>query len=231
MQYAASVSRDAVELKHEVCTYLQQYVPPAATSAIDPHAILAHFPIKTFLTTNYDDFMMRALRQETWGRKSPVSRISTWWDVAVDEPPIDKPTDVEPLIYHLHGRWDEPRSLVLTEDDYLTYLVNLVEARATAGLPLPSTVLGAMTSDPLLFVGYSLRDWNFRVLFHGLIRTMPLIMRRRHVSVQLMPDLNTSVANATAMAQEYLERYLDSWSITIFIGSTQEFFEELRSRM
>lgn len=231
MQYAAAMRGEAWELKHEVCTYLQQYAPSPDAPTLDPHEVLAQFPIKTFLTTNYDDFMVRALQQERGSRKNPVSRISTWWNFADKSSPPELPTESEPLVYHLHGRWDTPQSLVLTEDDYLDYLVNLVEARTFNGGPLPSTVLGAMTFSPLLFVGYSLQDWNFRVLFHGLIRSMPLSMRRRHVSVQLMPDLNGSVSNAAAMAQEYLERYLDGWRIDIYIGTTQEFFEELRSRM
>ncbi|MEU8247248.1 SIR2 family protein [Nonomuraea sp. NPDC048916] len=233
MQYAASVSQDSVELKHEVCTFLKEYVPSSSSGpVIDPHEVLAEFPIQTFLTTNYDDLMMRALRHARTCHKEPTSRTSTWWDATADEFAIDEPSDLQPLIYHLHGHWDDPASLVLTEDDYLTYLVNLVEARASgAGLSLPATVLAAMTARPLLFVGYSLQDWNFRVLFHGLIRSMPINRRRRHVSVQLMPDLNTSMADADTRAQEYLERYLDGWSISIFIGSTQEFFGELRRRI
>ncbi|MEV0595927.1 SIR2 family NAD-dependent protein deacylase [Nonomuraea cavernae] len=232
MQYAASVSQDTVELKHEVCTFLKEYVPRSTVPAIDPHEVLAEFPIETFLTTNYDDLMMRALRHARTSHKDPTSHTSTWWDITDDESPIDEPSDQQPLIYHLHGHWDDPASLVLTEDDYLTYLVNLVEARASgARLSLPATVLAAMTARPLLFVGYSLQDWNFRVLFHGLIRSMPINRRRRHVSVQLMPDLNTSMADADVRAQEYLERYLDGWSISIFIGDTQEFFGELRRRI
>lgn len=231
MQYAAWASGDPVELKHEVCTYLQEYLPTDDVCDTDPHTILANFPIKTYLTTNYDDFMMRALQQESGGRKQPVSQVCTWWDVGEKKPYLEQPTEDEPLIYHLHGRWNDPRSLVLTEDDYLTYLGNLVEMSASAESPLPSPVLNTMTVSPLLFVGYSLRDWNFRVLFYGLLKGMPANMRRRHVSVQLMPDLNTSVADAANKAREYLQRYLDGWNITIFIGSTEEFFEELRSRM
>ncbi|UBU13641.1 SIR2 family NAD-dependent protein deacylase [Nonomuraea gerenzanensis] len=234
MHYAVTANGDPVDLKHQVCSYLQEYAPPAddPPPVIDPHEVLAQFPIRTFLTTNYDDFMATALLQEKSCRKNPTSTFPKWWDTEEEEPHLDLPTHEEPLIYHLHGRWDEPGSLVLTDDDYLTYLVNMVEARAANDQPpLPSTVIRAMTSHPLLFVGYSLQDWNFRVLFHGLLKAMPLIMRRRHISVQLMPDLNESVADAADRAREYLEKYLNDWSITIFIGTTQEFFEQLRWRM
>lgn len=234
MQYAVTANGDPVDLKHQVCSYLQEYVPPPGVHppAIDPHTVLARFPIETFLTTNYDDFMATALLQEKECRKDPVVQSPTWWDIEVEEPALGLPTFEEPLVYHLHGRWDDPGSLVLTDDDYLTYLVNMVEARAANDQPpLPSTVIRAMTSHPLLFVGYSLQDWNFRVLFHGLLKAMPLIRRRRHISVQLLPDLDESVADAAERARDYLERYLNDWSITIFIGTTQEFFEQLRSRM
>ncbi|MEU0568324.1 SIR2 family protein [Nonomuraea sp. NPDC005983] len=231
-QYAASVGeQDSVDLKHEICTYLKQYVakPEAAP---DPHEILAEFPISTFLTTNYDNFMLQALNRAQGGQKSPRASTSTWWDGNADEPRILDPTPDEPLVYHLHGSWDDPASLVLTEDDYLNYLVNMVDWQASQSRrPLPTCVLGAMTASPLLFVGYSLQDWNFRVLFHGLIRAIPPNMKRRHVSVQLMPDLDGKVPDAQAKAQHYMERYLDGWNISIFIGTTEDFFRELLDRM
>ncbi|MDF5752621.1 SIR2 family protein [Spongiactinospora sp. TRM90649] len=229
MQYAALVGQDPVELKHEVCAYLRDFAPQSGPGPLDPHTVLSEFPIKTFLTTNYDNFMVQALQQRN---KIPAARASTWWDTEADEAMPTEPSEQHPLVYHLHGRWNDPSSLVLTEDDYLTYLVNLVDARALdAGEQLPLPVLSAMTGSPLLFVGYSMQDWNFRLLFHGLIRTLPNSRRRRHVSVQLLPQLDASLANAEDLAHDYLERYLDGWSISIFIGSTQKFFTELLNRM
>ncbi|GAB3156705.1 SIR2 family NAD-dependent protein deacylase [Microbispora hainanensis] len=232
MQYAALVGQDPVELKHEVCTYLKQYRAGRTQNRLDPHMVLAEFPIPTFVTTNYDDFMVQALQRCRAERKSPEACTSTWWDTEADEVPLLEPTQDRPLVYHLHGQWDDPASLVLTEDDYLTYLVNMVDARASGvRQPLPTPVLAAMTASPLLFVGYSLQDWNFRVLFHGLIRPIPQNRRRRHVSVQLLPELSETVAGAAQKAEEYLERYLDGWHISIYIGSTEDFFEELLDRL
>ncbi|MBO4271242.1 SIR2 family NAD-dependent protein deacylase [Microbispora triticiradicis] len=232
MQYVALLGRDSVELKHEICDYLKRYPAGAAANALDPHTMLAQFPITTFITTNYDDFMTQALQRSEAEPKSPETYTSTWWDTKPDEMEALEPTSRRPLVYHLHGHWDDPASLVLTEDDYLEYLVNMVDARASGvRQPLPTPVLAAMTARPLLFVGYSLQDWNFRVLFHGLIRPVPLTRRRRHVSVQLLPELSGTVAGAAGRAQEYLERYLDGWSISIYIGSTEDFFQELLDRM
>ncbi|GAA3407978.1 hypothetical protein GCM10018952_03420 [Streptosporangium vulgare] len=143
-----------------------------------------------------------------------------------------------PVVYHLHGSWAEPSSLVLTESDYLTYLVNMVDAVATDGRhPLPTPILRAMTTRPLLFVGYSLQDWTFRVLFHGLVRNTPRSNKRRHVSVQLMPEINGSAAGAgdaeaaRDKARRYITHYLDRWNISIFLGTASEFCSELRRRM
>jgi SIR2-like protein len=35
------------------------------------------------------------------------------------------PTAARPLVYHLHGIIDKPQSMVLTEDDYVNFLVAL----------------------------------------------------------------------------------------------------------
>ena len=35
------------------------------------------------------------------------------------------PTPANPLVYHLHGHLEMPQSLVLTEDDYLEFLVRI----------------------------------------------------------------------------------------------------------
>lgn len=235
MQYAAVVTRDAVYIKERVCETLGACAPPDFTRPTEPHALLAEFPLRVFLTTNYDDFQAQAL--ERIGRR-PRRAICPWYhDAPYDEELFTSTTGVnpssgEPLIYHLHGSMGTPRSLVLTEDDYLEFLVNTARARAEDDRRLvPSTVLAALTTRPLLFIGYNLQDWTFRVLFHGLLRAIPDIHRRPHVSVQLLPPVNGSVDDAEERAYQYLTRYLERWKISIFWGSTTDFCTELRHRM
>ncbi|MFC4061669.1 SIR2 family protein [Planomonospora corallina] len=229
MQYAEAVVRDPVDLKDGVCRLLRTYPPPAPDDPTDPHALLASFPLRVFLTTNYDDFLARALRA---AGKDVVTDFSRWWDTDPTAPVLPEPTTGRPLVYHLHGTWAHPRSMVLTEGDYLSYLVNIVESSAIDWRhPLPSPVLDAMANRPLLFIGYSLQDWTFRVLFHGLARSTPRSNRRRHVSVQLMPEVNDSASDAVDKAKRYLVHYLNGWNISIFLGSAAEFCAELRRRM
>ncbi|WP_449065235.1 SIR2 family NAD-dependent protein deacylase [Planomonospora algeriensis] len=230
MQYVEAVVRDPVDLKDEVCRLLQSHGRPPPGDPADPHALLAGFPLKVFLTTNYDNFLHEALRASG---KEPHSTVSPWWDAApADVPVLPEPTAERPLVYHLHGTWSRPASLVLTEADYLAYLVNMVDASAGDGRhPLPTPVLEAMTHRPLLFIGYSLQDWTFRVLFHGLARSTPRSNKRRHVSVQLMPEVSDSAGDAVDKAKRYLVHYLNGWNISIFLGTAAEFCEELRRRM
>ncbi|GAA2864045.1 hypothetical protein GCM10010517_23200 [Streptosporangium fragile] len=230
MQYGEAVVRDPVDLKETVCRHLRSHGSPAPGDPGEPHGLLAGFPVTTFLTTNYDNFLAEALRAEG---KDPHVALSPWWDTdPAAAPPLPEPTVERPLVYHLHGSWSEPASLVLTEADYLTYLVNMVDAVATDGRhPLPTPVLRALTTRPLLFVGYSLQDWTFRVLFHGLARGTPRSNKRRHVSVQLMPQINGSARDAESKAKRYLTHYLDGWNISIFLGTASEFCTELRRRM
>jgi hypothetical protein len=236
MQYISITKRDPVFVKEEVCEDFAGKPPPPFGIPSEPHALLAEFPIRVFITTNYDDFLMKAL---AWAGKRPKSAICPWYmsananfdEVFADVPSIPSAPD-EPLVFHLHGNFKEPRSLVLTESDYLEFLANIAVFRNDEGPRLiPSVVLSAMTDYPLLFIGYSLQDWTFRVIFHGLLRAQSDVLRRRSVSVQLPPPVNGSVTEAERHAEEYLTRYLEGWSISIFWGTAADFCEELRRRM
>jgi hypothetical protein len=236
MQYISVTRRDVVYLKEKVCEDFASIGPPPFGVSGEPHSLLAEFPIRVFITTNYDDYLMKAL---ALAGKNPKSAICPWFISAnsnfdeffAEVPAVRSPPD-EPLVFHLHGNLKVPRSLVLTEGDYLEFLANIAVFRNDEGPRLiPSVVLSAMTDYPLLFIGYSLQDWTFRVIFHGLLRAQSDVLRRRSVSVQLPPPINGSVAEAERHAAEYLTRYLEGWSISIFWGTAADFCEELRSRM
>jgi hypothetical protein len=234
MQYAAISEGDTIYLKENVCQYLGSAQPPDFDDPAEPHALLADFPIPVFITTNYDDFLARALKVVG---KNPNSAMCSWFaDADYDREffetmPGLKPTPAEPLVYHLHGSMQTPKSLVLTESDYLEFLVKITTSHDDEALRIiPSAILSALTDNPLLFIGYSLQDWTFRVLFHGLLRTIPGIHRRRNVSVQLLPPVPQRTKEAEERARRYLTRYLEDWRISIYWGTATEFCRELRQR-
>ncbi len=69
------------------------------------------------------------------------------------------------VVYKMHGSVDlqqpERDSYVITEDDYVDFLTRMTSQSASA---IPSFVAKHMKQRNLLFLGYSLRDWNLRVL-------------------------------------------------------------------
>ena len=89
----------------------------------EPHSVLAGLPLAIVITTNYDDFMVRALK---WKLKDARREICRWQDILqhvesiFEKEPGYKPTPANPLVFHLHGALDVSESLVLTEDDDLS---------------------------------------------------------------------------------------------------------------
>jgi hypothetical protein len=236
MQYAATGARDAVYIKQLVTRELSAHGPPDFAKPGEPHGLLARLPLPVYLTTNYDDFMMAALRA---ARKQPTRVICPWYrGAAADEGVFGTdrgfdPRHEEPIVYHLHGSFAQPSSLVLTEDDYLEFLISLTRDKAGDGKKLvPASILRALTTRPLLFIGYSLEDWTFRVLFHGLLSTIPDVQQRRHVSVQLNPLSADADSQRCQRAEDYLTDHFGSrWNVSLYWGTAESFSLELADRL
>lgn len=224
-QFMAVRYRDKIFPKEEVVKALDGTPPPDFSAPTVPHGVLADLPLPVYMTTNYDDFMAAALRSRN---KSPQTEVCRWNSLLrqetsiFDSPGGFRPTPANPLVYHLHGHKDRIESIVLTEDDYLDFLVNI--SRDTR--LLPARIQEALTGASLLFVGYRLADWNFRVIFRGLVTQMESSLRRINVAVQLPP----STDDAERAAQTYLTEYFDDINVRVYWGTAEEFIAELRSR-
>jgi hypothetical protein len=239
MQYIATVRyEDATSLKERfVRDELATVRQPNFDDAAQIHGLLAQLDLPLYVTTNYDDFMFQALRHY---RKQPKEDHSRWYEADVPNAAISPftdpsydPTPAEPLVFHLHGHYRVPKSLVLTEDDYIDYLVRLAgetqrprESRQTGPGLLPNYVYSSLRTNPLLFIGYSMRDWSFLVLYRILMSGIPNAERRTHVSVQVDPGGRRSRG-----AREYLEKYLRAQGVQIFWDSAPEFSYKLKMRM
>jgi hypothetical protein len=189
----------------------------------DPYRIMAGLQVPIYITTAWTDLLQEALEDE--GRKPVTTMVFPWNKHIPTVRPRLEPTPARPLVYHLYGRLDNPESLVLSEDDYFQWITEWITARKS----VPASVKRALTTASLLFLGYSLDDWDFRVLFHG-IKSFDGSRRlgnNHHVGVQLSPQSQTIDPEA---AQEYLESYFGEDKITIYWGDTRTFLDELRAR-
>jgi hypothetical protein len=232
-QYLAVTHKDSKYPKRRIAQLLKGQ-PRAATAPDEIHTVLASLPLPMYLTTNYDDFMITALRR----RQPEAKREFARWQKSLleDEPSAFdvgyKPTAESPVVFHLHGHADHYAAMVATEDDYVDFLVNISKdlAHSPAGnererramLPLP--VRRAITNNRLLFVGYGLADINFRVILRGLVGSLERSQKVVSLAIQY------SEGNPREL-EEYLEEYFE-WTLDlqVFWGSAQDFATELNNR-
>jgi hypothetical protein len=234
-QYLA-VTEDPMTPKEIIAGWIKNVPPPNFTEPDEPHGILADLPLPVYITTNYDDFMVEALKSRN---KDPKQELCRWNKFVKKLPSIfDSESDfnstpANPVVFHLHGHTKVPESLVLTEDDYLDFLVAISKDQVTMSKHqrlLPARIEQAFAGASLLFLGYRIADWDFRVLFRILVSYMEISTKRAHVSVQLVPGEDRLSKSEKEKAQEYLDRYFDELKIRVYWGTCHEFAEELRKR-
>ncbi len=192
----------------------------------EPHRVLAELPLPVYLTTNYDNFMITALERKF---RDPKLEVCRWNTLTRNQPSrFDngyEPSPANPVVFHLHGHVELPSSIVLTEDDYFDFLVNITRDPQL----IPTRIQKALTETSVLFIGYGLADWNFRVLLQGLSRFMEKGLGRHHTAVMLPPDIPDSEAQQKKV-QAYLSAYYQNIDVQIFWGTAREFCAELNKR-
>jgi hypothetical protein len=197
-------------------------VAPDFEDPIEPHGVMADLPLPIYITTNYDDFMVQALRKRN---KNPRREICRWNEHLSGLPSIFElepnyiPTPEEPVVFHLHGNNEIPESLVLAEDDYLDFIENVSKEPEL----VPNPIREALARTSLLFIGYGFREWTFRIIFRSIAKTT-------HRTLQLPPEGQLSEENKLQSAQNFLERYFDRMAVRVYWGSTMDFMGELRLR-
>jgi SIR2-like domain len=158
---------------------------------------LPHYQL--IATTNYDDLIERAF-QAAGQPFDLVSYISEGehrgkfihWPPESEARLIEKPNeyhglalDQRPVILKIHGTTDranaERDSFVITEDHYIDYLT-----RTDLSNLVPVTLAAKLRRSHFLFLGYSLRDWNLRVILHRIWGEQKLTYKSW--AIQLNPE-------------------------------------------
>jgi SIR2-like protein len=185
-QYVA-VMTGSGPLYDELRRVLNADYPPTAL-----HQLLAGLPAllrakghpprachQLIVTTNYDDMLERAFRavDQTFDL---VTYIADGDDRGkfLHTPPAGDPRVIErpneyrdlsldrgPVVLKIHGAVDRENpdrdSYVITEDHYIDYLT-----RTELSSLVPVQLAAHLKKSHFLFLGYSLRDWNLRVILH-----------------------------------------------------------------
>jgi hypothetical protein len=151
------------------------------------HQMLAAVPApQVIVATNYDTLLEQAFRAAErpydlviypTDRKDIANSV-LWWPHGATEPKVHTARDLDidlsktTVIYKMHGtvmrdtdRWD---SFVITEEDYVDFLYRMTNDSA-----VPALFYEHFRDRSFLFLGYSLRDWNLRVVLKSIKKVLP----------------------------------------------------------
>jgi hypothetical protein len=140
---------------------------------------------KLYITTNYDDLVERALEPRRPhvlvdrldkglaisrgdGTMEPIARTGPDLLQRLADPETGELS--RPMLFKMHGSIDrfnrKNDSYLITEEDYVDYLGR------DQGNYIPPYVNGLLQGKNFLFLGYSLEDWNVRVILRKLLGPM-----------------------------------------------------------
>jgi hypothetical protein len=196
----------------------------------DGYKLLAQLPFSFYITTNLNNLLASALEE---AGKKPVVKVCPWNDeIEQDEALYQlqdgyEPSPQHPLVYHLFGRLGEPDSVVLTEDNYFDFLIGVTRNIRL----LPSLVQKALSKSALLFLGFQLEEWMFRVLLRFIL-SLPGSYKLGsfpHIAAQIQPEEERILEpeRARKYLQDYLMKGAKSARISIYWGGTEDFLDEL----
>jgi len=195
----------------------------------DPHSVLARLPCPVFVTGHPASLIGAALRE---AGKEPVEEVCRWrpdvydWPLSIFEAePGYVPSANRPLVFHVFGRLEVPDSLVITEDDYMEFMIRAAEDKTL----IPPPVRAALADSALLLLGFNLQDYDVRVLLRTLVgqEGAQRLHRYTHVAAQVDPSADML---SPERARRYLERYFGKFrqpSIDIYWGTVDEFAADL----
>lgn len=196
--------------------------------ATDPHAVLASLPFPIYITTNPDNLLIEALKA---AGKDPQVELCKWNEDMYTESiykrePDYRPDEKRPLVYCLFGQFSDLDSMVLTEDDYFDYLIGVTSNKDL----IPGVVRRALADTALLFLGFQLDDWNFRVLYRSIMSQEGRSRRKKysHIAAQIDPEEGRILE--PERARRYLETYFQDADISIYWGSAEDFVRDLQKQ-
>jgi SIR2-like domain len=122
---------------------------------------LAELDFPVVITTNYDQLFENALAAVG---KQP--RVAVYTPNLEATPDYRDPTEDSPIIFKIHGDITRPETVVITDEDYIQFVLRM--SNKDPYDPVPLTLKFYLTGWTTLFVGYSLLDYNLRLLFKTL---------------------------------------------------------------
>lgn len=167
------------------------------------HELLVQLPFRHVLTTNYDPVLEDA---HTRALRLPARRVE-WRDQADVQEFIQKlgdPAGHSRRYVYLHGRYNDPESLVLTESDYSNHYYMRADT-------LPK-LWSLMATQRVVFIGFSLSDLDLMALFR-LVKGQLGHGAPRHFAVLALDSRKDSSVERRRLTEKYgIEPVFYPWS-------------------
>lgn len=173
------------ELNHQRLALVERISQEVDTGK-KPSAVvraLAELDFPIVITTNYDRIYEQALG--LFGKTvSPI--IYNPDERSKAEYLRGLPKSKERWLFKIHGCVSKPGSIVITDEDYIRFVMRMNSSEDFH--PVPQKLRTQLAEWPTLFVGYSLLDYNLRLLFRTLRWRLDPAERPATFSLDLYPD-------------------------------------------
>lgn len=223
-----------------------------STADKNPLDALAEMNLPLYITTSYYDFLERALQQ---AGKNPLTHICFWdgppppeagehaaeRDFRLGDP---KTPGFRPIVYHLLGHERFPETMVLAEDDFLKYLKKIAVDSPNSQRPvIPTYLRDQIANSALVMMGLNIADWDFRMLFHGVL-PLAIENKPRHpcLALQLDPSKQRELVEGAEgeegdresrkqavikAAYDYLDQYFKHANFKVVLQESGAFVQDL----
>jgi len=164
------------------------------------------------ITTNYDLFLekelvLRGIYHEVF-IQNKSEEIDEFWLP-------EKGKDA--ILYKFHGCLNKKESIVITDEDYIEFLCGIFNRSK-----IPYHLQLLVQSKSILFIGYSLLDWDFRVFFKS-VEDQRKSHRKKHFAVLLKPkELSDDVWSACKKFWLKKEVYIIEYDALEFLNEIKK---------
>jgi hypothetical protein len=212
------------------------------------HRLIADIPApQVIVVTNYDTLVEQAFQEAKKpydlvvypADRSDYANAVLWWPHGADSPTFESPNSLgidlahKTVIYKMHGtvrqegpEWD---NFVITEEDYVEFLSRMISNTA-----IPADFAVYFRERSFLFLGYSLQDWNLRVVLKNLSRHLAFPQNTEDKGVKANLPAATAIPRSWSIQlnPSELERMLwERRNVRIYNLHLDNFVEKMREQM
>jgi hypothetical protein len=173
---------------------------------------LAQMPFTHIMTTNYDQLFEEALTlagKQNF-HKGVYKRERNELTFKVDQNDI---TVERPFLYKVHGDIDDRASIVITDEDYIHFILRMRDKDDYN--PIPRSFTDMFANKSILFIGYRLMDYNLRLLFKTIRWGNDESLLPRNYSIDPYPDV--VIADVVDSYYKTSSIVVDAWRVVPYL--------------